>query len=129
MKTSQLKTIFAMLVMAAFIFTSCKKDNPSPKHPIAGNWVGKYGSGNETPSTFFKIQILDNGTLKIKNEENVVTGSGTWELNELNFTAVYSYEPGNHLNLAAKYSEATLSGSWGFGVANPADGDFFLEKE
>lgn len=132
MKTSQLKSIFAFLVLAVVTFTSCKKDAPEPSHPIVGSWLGKYGSGNSEPSAFFSFRILPNGVVQVRDEVNTVIGTGTWKLDETTFTCIYTYEQGGGTyNLAAKYDEVegNIIGSWGEGEVDTSAGDFYLVKQ
>jgi hypothetical protein len=131
MKTSQLKSIFAFLLLAAITFTSCKKDDPAPQDPIVGSWIGKYSTGNVQPATFYSFNILPNGVLQIRDFNKAVIGSGTWKLEDQTFYGVYTYEGGDTYNLAAKYEAAdgTITGSWGEGETNADDGEFFLNKE
>ena len=131
MKTSHLKSIFAILLLSAITFTSCKKDHPAPKDPILGSWVGKYSVGNVEPANFYRFNILPNGVLQITDKNKVVEGTGTWNLMNDNFTAVYTYDLGGIYNLAAKYNKGakTLIGDWGTGKTVAEDGKFFLNKE
>ena len=131
MKTSQLKTIFSFLLLAAMSFSSCKKDDPAPKDPIAGSWVGKYGYGNDVPETFYSFVILPNGLWQIRADDKSILGTGTWKLEGINFSGVYTYTLGGTYNVVAKYDAAagTISGSWGSGASGPAEGAFYLNKE
>ena len=132
MKTSQLKSIFAFLLLAAVTFTSCKKDDPAPKDPIVGSWIGKYGVGNSAPSNLFSFNILPNGVLQVRDANKAVIGTGTWKLEEQTFFGVYTYNNGGETyNLAAKYEQAdnSITGSWGEGESGAAAGEFYLNKQ
>ena len=131
MKTSQLKSIFAFLLLAAVTFTSCKKDDPTPQDPIVGSWVGKYSTGNNPLLGSYSFNILPNGVLQLRNSGKSIIGNGTWKLDGGTFYGVYTYTLGSTYNLAGKYDEANgeITGSWGDGETNPDDGEFFLNKE
>ena len=131
MKTSKLKSIFTFLLFAAVVFTSCKKDDPSPQDPIVGSWIGKYGSGNSEPSTFYSFNIMANGSWQVRLEDKTTIGSGTWKLEDGTFYGVYTYELGGTYNVAGKYDAGagTITGSWGEGETGTGDGEFFLNKE
>ena len=52
------KFLTGQLLLAAvsmmMIFSSCKKDEVDPPvYPVEGLWVGKYGSGTDTPNSGF----------------------------------------------------------------------------
>ena len=132
MKTSQLQSFFAFLLLAAVAFTSCKKDDPAPQDPIIGSWIGKYGTGNSTPLTFYSFNILPNGILQVRDFNKAVIGTGKWKLEEQTFYGVYTYQDGGDTyNLAAKYevADGTIIGSWGEGETDAGAGEFYLNKE
>lgn len=133
MKTLSLKAILLVLFFTAFATTSCKKDKvQAPQPVIEGSWLGKYGSGNNTPNTFYSFNILPNGVLQIKAPNNGITGTGTWKLDGVNFKGVYTYSNSNETyNLAAKFDEnaKTITGSWGEGDVSAGDGEFYLNKQ
>lgn len=133
MKTLSLKAILLVLFFTAFATTSCKKDKvQAPQPVIEGSWLGKYGSGNNTPNTFYSFNILPNGVLQIKAPNNGITGAGTWKLDGVNFKGVYTYSNSNETyNLAAKFDEnaKTITGSWGEGDVSAGDGEFYLNKQ
>ncbi len=133
MKALSLKAILPLLLFASIAITSCKKDPPpAPQPVIEGSWIGKYGVGIKAPSSFYAFNILPGGKLEIKSSNNTVKGQGTWTLDGVTFTGVYTYTNTNETyNLAAKFDETekTLFGSWGEGQVSAADGEFYLNKE
>ena len=138
MKALNIKTLIAVFLMATTALISCKKDNKiEPQQPapvvktIEGSWVGKYGNGNNEPDKFFAFNIKTGGVLEVKNENNVVTGTGTWKLEEGVFTGSYTYDGlAIQYNVAAKYDEeaGNLSGSWGIGE-DTGSGEFYMNKQ
>lgn len=138
MKALNIKALIAVCLMASITLISCKKDKeiePQQQAPVVktieGSWVGKYGQGNAEPDKFFAFNIKPNGVLEVKNENNEVTGTGTWILEEGTFTGKYKYEGlAIQYSVAAKYeSEAgTLTGSWGIGN-DTGSGEFYMNKQ
>jgi hypothetical protein len=114
-----LKFSIVALLMSVAIF-SCKKDsdNVSSNPSIQGDWVGKYGFGNETPDIYYRLNIKAGGVIEELNQAGSSKGSGTWSLNGTTFTAHYQWKaPMNTVySVAATYNEATgkLSGTWGY---------------
>jgi hypothetical protein len=137
MKT--LKSILALLLVSAFTFTSCKKDKNEvvvgPESELEGVWIGKYGSGNSDPVFYYRMELNENGTMRVTNDpNNIIKGSGKWKLKDDVFTGTYTYVENNivyEYNVSAKYlsEKKQLVGSWGSGFENPDDGDFYLEKQ
>jgi hypothetical protein len=122
-------SIVALLMSVAFF--SCKKDsddiishNPAPG--IQGNWVGKYGFGNETPGIYYRFSVQAGGLIDELNSSGVSKGGGTWTLNGTTFTAQYQWKaPMNTIyKVVATYNEAAhkLSGTWGYGNSSPNGG-------
>lgn len=139
MKVLNIKTLIAVCLMATTTLISCKKDKEIiPEKPapvvktIEGSWIGKYGSGNNEPTTYYAFNIKANGLLEVKDANNEITGTGTWKLEENVFTGVYSYTatPIFKYSLAAKYDgeAGTVKGSWGIGL-DTGSGEFYLNKQ
>ena len=111
-----------LTLLTSIVLFSCSKNsddithNPAPG--IEGDWIGKYGFGNETPSVYFRFSIQANGKIDELNASGASKGGGTWELNGTSFTAHYQWKaPLNTIyTVAATYNEAThkLSGTWGY---------------
>lgn len=139
MKSLNLKSLLLAMTAALFVFSSCKKNNedvPPPAAPtIEGTWVGKYGSGNNTPATYYSFTISKDGTMTVTDDANKPTKSaGTWKLEGETFIGQYQHLAGNLLlkyNVVAKYkaTEKRMDGSWGLGTTDADDGTFFLDKQ
>jgi hypothetical protein len=117
-----LKSSVLTLLLSATLF-SCSKnsDDVVPNQPapgIQGDWVGKYGFGNETPGVYFRFSIQAGGVIDELNASGASKGGGTWQLNGTSFTAHYQWKaPLNTVySVAATYNEAThkLTGTWGY---------------
>ncbi|RYY67504.1 MAG: hypothetical protein EOO13_14485 [Chitinophagaceae bacterium] len=131
MKTPSLKLMVGFFMLAAVVFTSCKKDNPTPQDPIVGSWIGKYGVGNADMTLLYSFNIKGDGTWQVRKADKTPIGSGTWKLEGGTFYGVYTYDLGDTYNVAAKYDEVahTMTGSWGEGETGTGDGEFYLNKE
>jgi len=111
-----------LILVTAIVLFSCSKNSHDVTHNpalgIEGDWIGKYGFGNETPSVYFRFSIQANGKIDELNASGASKGGGTWELNGTSFTAHYQWKaPLNTIyTVAATYNEAThkLSGTWGY---------------
>lgn len=138
MKALNIKALIAAFLLATTTLISCKKDDKiEPQQPapvvktIEGSWIGKYGQGNIEPNKFFAFNIKPNGLLEVKDENNAVTGIGTWVLEEGVFTGKYEYEGlAIKYKTVAKYDEdaGTLVGSWGIGD-DTGSGEFYMNKQ
>lgn len=134
MKTLSIKSL-ALFAIAAITFMSCskkKEDVKAPVDPIVGEWVGEYKSNSSVKKYYYAFSIKPGGVLEVLNEENKVSGTGTWKLESSVFYAVYKYTQGGaKYNAAAKFdaTEGTLSGSYGDGETDPSDGEFILIKK
>ena len=135
MKSFNILSMIAAILIAACTFVSCKKDKdtPAPGSVLQGNWEGKYGYGNADPDTYFALEINSNGTLTVKSgdKNDPYVSPGTWTLQEDVFKAVYQSDDEEDLNLSAKLNEAKteLTGSWGFGKVDANMGDFIVAKK
>lgn len=136
MKSLNVASLVAALLIAACTFVSCKKDkaDPAPVNVIEGNWEGLYGYGNNAPTVYFSFVIHKDGTLQVKavDKDDPSLATGTWTLKDNEFKAVYQYEgESEKLNVAAKYDaeQKKLTGNWGHGEADPKAGGFIMNKQ
>ena len=133
-----LQSIAALFLTASILFTSCKKDKdqvPPPANTIEGTWVGKVGSGNNTPASYYSFIISKDGTMKVTDDSNNPNkGTGTWTMDGDTFKGQYQNQFGNLIlkyNVVAKFkaAEKRMDGSWGTGTTDADDGTFFLDKQ
>lgn len=133
----QLK-FFLALFIGALLFTSCKKDKDDdtkapPMPDIPGVYIGKYGTGNNTPSSFYSFNIKGDGTIQEINSSGLVVGTGTWTLNGKTFRASYHYTmPATAFFVAsATYDPITkkLAGTWGYGSSDNDGGKWHMTKQ
>lgn len=103
------------------IFTACSKSKSSPSGStsIEGTWVGKYGTGNNTPSSFYSFIIKPGGIIEEVNSSGVKKGEGTWKLENNIFTAKYQYLSPSTAKFsvigAFNASTGKILGNWGYG--------------
>lgn len=133
MKTLQLKSILAIILLTSVIFISCKKDKPAtePQTTITGSWAGEYGIAKSQISSPYNFNILSDGMLQITNVDKKVIGDGTWNLESDSFKGVYKLYEGGTYNLTGVYNKSTnnIKGTWGSGEKGPSAGNFFLDKK
>jgi len=116
--------LFALLFTTAFI--ACKKDNDHASAPVEGLFVGKYGFGNESPDTEYKLNVKPGGVFQeIGVNSGAPTGQGNWQFNGNTLTATYTmlFSPYNKYSVSATFNSSTgkLVGTWGYDN-NPSDG-------
>lgn len=134
MKSFNISSLVAAILIAACTFVSCKKDNdvPAPGEIMEGTWNGLYGEDNDEPAFYFELVIHRDGTLQVKsgNPADPYVMPGTWSLHKDVFKAVY-HDQDAYMNLTAKLDGAKkkLSGNWGYGKENPDSGNFLVTKQ
>ena len=116
---------------------SCKKDDcPAPTYPIEGLWIGKYGSGTNTPSAGFSMVIEPGGKVTVADGDNITTSSkaaGTWTLTDNVFKATYTYTDngGSTFSIQANWSNdgKLTGGTWGSGTNTTGSGTWFMDRK
>eukprot|EP01035_Chromulina_nebulosa_P058173 gene58173-79673_t len=114
------KNLFLFL-LASLVLISCKKDTntlTSP-HTIAGIYEGKFGTGNNTPASFYSFNIKPNGILEEISNTGEVLGTGIWTISGSTFQGSYDYdEPSNNsYSVKATYNASAknlTNGTWGY---------------
>lgn len=127
-----MKIFFAVLLLAA-IFTACKKDATKPVATIEGTWVGKFGTGENAPSSFYSFNIKADGTIQEVNAAGEVVGEGTWELDNKILYATYSYfTPSTKVYSilgAFDKNQGKLLGNWGYNESATNGGLWEMTKK
>jgi hypothetical protein len=138
MKSFQLKRValFFSLLAGIIGFYSCKKDKQETSTPateIAAPYEGKFGTGTNTPSSFYSFNLKEDGTLEEVNNAGVVVGKGTWSIQGNSFQGYYHYltPVTSTFSVTATYDQAAkkLSGTWGYGSSNQDGGKWFMVKK
>lgn len=126
----------AVLLLAATLFSACKKDDPVPTYPIEGLWVGKYGSGATTPSNGFSMVVESGGKVTVADGDNITSSSkaaGTWTLTGNVFKATYTYSTpgGSTFTIQANWSNdgKMTSGTWGSGSNPTGSGTWYMDRK
>jgi hypothetical protein len=125
----------AALLLAATLFTACKKDDPVPTYPVEGLWVGKYGSGTAAPSSGFSMVVESAGKLTVADGDNITSSSkaaGTWTLTGNVFKATYTYAgSGNTFTIQANWGNdgKMSSGTYGSGSNATGGGTWFMDRK
>lgn len=107
-----------MALLVAMSFVACKKDDAKPAVSIEGKWVGKYGTGENPPSSFYSFNFKADGTIQELDQSGAVTGEGEWELDNNILYATYSTLPPNvkvyTIIGAFNAGQGKILGNWGY---------------
>lgn len=129
------KNLFLFL-LASLVLISCKKDTNPPTNPntIAGTYEGKFGTGDNTPSSFFSFNIKPNGILEEISNTGEVLGTGIWTISGSTFQGSYDYnEPSNNsYSVKATYDASAknlTNGTWGYGNNETNGGKWNMTKK
>lgn len=134
LKVNKLIRTGAVLLLAATLFTACKKDDPV--YPIEGLWVGKYGSGTSTPANGFSMVVESGGKVTVADGDNITSSSkaaGTWTLTGNVFKATYTYSTpgGNTFTIQANWSNdgKMTTGTYGSGATATGGGTWYMDRK
>lgn len=128
--------ILLLLVFGISLFSSCSKSHDPVSVPVSdlsGKYEGKFGTGTNSPSSFFGFNIKQNGTLEEISSSGEVIGTGTWTITGNNFTGSYHYifPATSFFKVAGTYdaSSKKISGTWGYGSSDKDGGKWFMTKQ
>jgi hypothetical protein len=128
-----LRIAFVAVMMVAAVACSKSSDKPSVSTNIEGVWVGKYGTGNNNPSSFFSFNIKAGGVIEEIDVNGQVKGTGTWKVENKILSASYTWlTPG-----ATKFSvlgafdaaKGQILGNWGYGSSVTDGGLWEMTKK
>lgn len=129
------KIIFLSILSIGF-FAACKKNKDDIQIPVAevaGMYEGKYGTGNNTPSTFYSFNLKADGTMEELASDGEVKGTGTWGMSGNTFTANHKYTfPANAFFVSTGTYDASakkITGTWGYGSSNSDGGKWYMVKK
>jgi len=128
------------IAIVAFVLTlvsiSCKKSSDSPSATpatIEGVWVGKFGTGDNKPSSFFSLNIKPGGVIEELTESGEVKGKGTWKLENNILSGSYTYlaPSSNKYSIIGAFdaSKGMILGNWGYGNSNTNGGLWEMNKK
>lgn len=126
-----MKSILAILLLAS-TFVSCKKDKAESGKQIQGTWVGKWGDQQATPTSFISFQINRSGTLKRLNQQGETIAEGTWSLDGIEFTCIYTHtDNGETHKIKGIYTDfdGGIMGTWGYSPSSANGGTVELSKQ
>jgi hypothetical protein len=105
-------TIMTLLISAAF--AACSKDKDIPAFSVEGNWSGKIGTGNATPSGQYALNIKSGGSLERIGANGTVSASGSWSLQGNAFTGIYFYSNGTVVDITGTVDKSNnkITGNW-----------------
>ncbi len=126
----------ALVALVVLLAVACSKnsDKPSPAtNSIEGNWVGKYGTGNNKPGSFFSFSIKANGVIEEVDAEGQVKGKGTWKLENNILYATYTWIAPSNTKFsvlgAFNASQGKILGNWGYGASTTDGGLWEMTKK
>lgn len=126
--------LFTFLVLSTVSFIACSKeeDEGHPTDTVEGLWIGTYGFGSESPDIFFSFNIKPGGVIEELNSNQLVKGSGTWELDDDDFTASYQWGAPyfTSFSVMATFdkSKGRLTGFWGYDDSAIDGGKWIMDK-
>ena len=128
----------AIVMLVAFTFASCKKDNDDtvvpPASPMVGKWVGVL-TANGAPVGSLNIVIKQDGTLEAQNTNGEKIADGTWQLGGLaglTFTCSYttiSPTPQKYNLLGTLDTPTKMTGAYGTGSSQVNGGFWNMSKQ
>lgn len=131
----RLQFIF-LFVLSTVLFTACKKDKNDPEvssGEVAATYEGKFGTGNNSPSSFFSFNVKPDGVLEELNSSGSVKGKGIWTISGNTFqgTTHDLFPVTNFYSYRATYDAATkkLTGTWGYGNNETDGGQWHMTKK
>lgn len=125
----------ACALVLAVLAAACGGDDPAgpEQAPLAGTWVGTYGTGESSTGFDFIIVVFDADSLGTGDEVGTApTSGGTYTLEETAFSAAYTYfASGTSYWLDAEYDEnaGRLTGTWGSVGDETPSGGFVVTRE
>lgn len=132
-----MKTLKFACIALFFSLTviSCKKDSDVIKTNdsfLHGIWAGKFGTGNNTPSSFFGFNIKANGSIEELDPSGKAIGTGSWKYENNIFTASWQYEAPSTAKFSAVATYNTsiqkLLGNWGYNTSTTNGGSWEMSK-
>lgn len=126
-----LSAIFSAFFLS-FLLLSCSKskdETTPPPYVVEGIYLGKIGSGIQTPTGHFSIKLKSGGLMDRINEVGSVTATGTWQLSGNTFTAHYESSSGVKVDLTGILNSAQkrIQGNWS--STNGNSGTYNVTKE
>ena len=124
------------LLFAAISLMACSKNNskPSVNGSMEGVWAGKFGTGNNSPSSFFSYNFKAGGVLEELTDNGQVKGTGVWKLenNILSGYTVNEMAPvGNKYSMLGAFNAAQgkILGNWGYGNSSTDGGLWEMSRK
>lgn len=124
----------ACVTLVMFLVFACSKSNdkPAAAASIEGIWAGKYGTGNNKPSSFYSFNIKSNGVIEELDANGAVIGTGTWKLENKILSATYKYLSPSTSKFsvlgAFNAEQGKILGNWGYGTSVTDGGTWEMTK-
>jgi hypothetical protein len=126
----------AVILFCACTFASCKKDKeevvpPVPVSAIIGKWAGST-TYNGAPTGALNFVIKTGGVIEAQNGAGQKVGEGTWQLNNVAFTASYTITVPSTVKynfIGTLENSSKLSGAYGTGNSQFNGGFWNVAKQ
>ncbi len=124
----------ACMALVMLLTFACSKSTDEPGTvSIEGVWTGKYGTGNNKPSSFYSFNIKANGVIEELDANGKVKGKGIWQLdnNKILMASYYYLPPANtefSVLGAFNAAEGKILGNWGYGESVTDGGTWEMTK-
>lgn len=126
----------ACMALVVLLTFACSKstDKPAAATTIEGVWTGKYGTGNNKPSSFYSFNIKAGGVIEELDANGAVKGKGTWKLDNNKILMVsYNYLPPANTKFsvigAFNGEDGRILGNWGYGESVTDGGSWEMTKK
>jgi hypothetical protein len=124
----------AFVAVTMMLAVACSKNSDKPVSAnIEGTWVGKYGTGNNKPGSFFSFNIKAGGVIEEIDVNGLVKGKGTWKLENNILSASYTWLPPSSTKFgvlgAFDASKGQILGNWGYGASVTDGGLWEMTKK
>ncbi len=119
--------LLTLLVTVSMV--ACSKDETATGFSIEGLWEGKIGADNDIPTGNYSLRIKKGGALERIGQDGDVSATGSWNLQENNFTGIYFYSDGTVVDVTATLNKEAYSMTGNWENNHGGEGNFNLSKK
>ncbi len=129
MKLLKLFTICTLII----VWAGCTRNDPAPG--VIGFWQGKYGVGNNYPTSGYSFLFRGDGTVRVFDNLDTTTANkaeGTYTFQGYDVTTHYTFlNGGDTFSSVAKINVrlSFMEGTWGRGGNTSGMGNFFIARQ
>jgi len=118
-----------VVLLTTSLFVACSKGDKAPVFVMEGEWSGKLGDGNATPTSSLKWNIKPNGVIERVSANGSISATGTWTLAGNQFDANYTFpNSGGTATFEGTVDKSNnkLTGTWS--NTGGEEGNFYVNK-